>query len=193
MNTTEDKAISRLDLEPVKRKLMRDKARGVWSRERVDAAERDYRRFLFLVKAFPNELAAPSMDVDRFWHYHIVDTAKYARDCEDVFGYFLHRYPYLGMGSEDDASTRLQAGMRMRELYAAVFGSTAGSSDTEANVGFSMAVQPSPQTEGRRPDRAPAAADDDVDEPGEDGDLLDQIRFVVTENQRYDRMSVPLM
>jgi hypothetical protein len=118
-------AIEALDFEQIKNKLMhRDGGKG-WSRERVDAAEREYRRFLFLMKKYPDELTAPSMEVDRFWHQHILDTAKYARDCEAVFGYFLHHYPYLGLGGEEDETLRQQAGQRMRDLYEQNFGAVA--------------------------------------------------------------------
>jgi hypothetical protein len=84
--------------------------------------ECEYRRFLYLMKIFPNEQTAPLVDVDTFWHYHILDTMKYATDCEQAFGYFLHHYPYVGMGGEEDGQVRVDAGERMRELYEATFG-----------------------------------------------------------------------
>jgi hypothetical protein len=151
MDISEDKAIAGLDLEPIKRKLMRGKPAAAWPRERVDAAEMEYRRFLFLVKLFPNELAAPSMDVDRFWHHHIIDTANYARDCEAIFGYFLHRYPYLGLGGEEESGVRLQAGARMRELYREVFGPQHGAAEGQASTGFAVAVKSVSQIEAHRP------------------------------------------
>jgi hypothetical protein len=194
MDISVDKAIAGLDLDPIKGKLMSGKPGAGWSRERADAAEKEYRRFLLLMKMFPNELAAPTMDVDRFWHHHIVDTAKYARDCESVFGYFLHRYPYLGMVGDADAPTRHRAGARMRELYGAVFGQPQDTSNPAAlsSTGFAIAVQSTSQTDMRGPTPTwPASSD--PDEPDEAGDLLDQLRFVVIENQRYDRMNVPLM
>jgi hypothetical protein len=93
-----------------------------WTQERVDAVEREYRRFLYLMKKYPDELTAPSMEVDRFWHQHILDTMKYARDCESAFGYFLHHYPYLGLGlAGDDAAAHQSAGERMCELYEEAF------------------------------------------------------------------------
>lgn len=125
MNVSRDEfaVIASLDLEQIKMKLMHRKAGKGWSRARADAAEREYRRFLYLMKKYPNELTAPSMEVDRFWHQHILDTAKYARDCQSVFGYFLHHNPYLGLSlAGDDDALRLSAGQRMRELYDAAFG-----------------------------------------------------------------------
>jgi hypothetical protein len=86
--------IAALDLEPIKYKLMAESG-AAWSAERADVVERDYRRFLYLMKMFPSEQAAPSADVDRFWRLHILETRRYAADCELAFGYFLHRSPYL--------------------------------------------------------------------------------------------------
>jgi hypothetical protein len=185
MDISDDKAIAGLDLEPIKLKLMRGKPGAAWSRERVEAAEKEYRRFLFLMKMFPNELTAPSMDVDRFWHHHIVETAKYARDCEAVFGYFLHRYPYLGLEGEDPAR-RLQAGARMRELRREVFGAQAEGLDDgeQATTGFAMAVQSVQHAQAPRHTWTAAAGAEA---------LLDHLRFVVIENQRYDRMAEPVM
>ncbi|WP_197065219.1 hypothetical protein [Massilia sp. 9096] len=115
-------AVMQLDLEPIKMKLMHISGEG-WSLDKAAAVEKEYRRFLCLMKLFPNEDTAPIVDVDTFWHYHILDTMKYAADCEQVFGYFLHHYPYVGMdGSEEDAQYRLSSGKRMQELYESVFG-----------------------------------------------------------------------
>jgi hypothetical protein len=114
-------AVMELDLEPIKAKLMHAASGEGWSRDKADAVEKEYRRFLCLMKMYPHEDTAPLVDVD-FWHYHILDTMKYARDCERVFGYFLHHYPYVGMRGGDDAQFRLDSGERMRTLYETTFG-----------------------------------------------------------------------
>jgi hypothetical protein len=74
------------------------------------------------MKKFPNEAIAPQFDVDIFWHYHILDTMKYAVDCDNVFGYFLHHFPYLGLRGEDDEELHERAGVRTQELYESIFG-----------------------------------------------------------------------
>lgn len=117
-------AVMELDLDPIKTKLMHVASGEGWSREKADAVEKEYRRFLCLMKMYPDEETAPMADVDTFWHYHILDTMKYARDCEQAFGYFLHHYPYVGMRGEDDAQFRIDSGERMRALYEATFGDT---------------------------------------------------------------------
>ncbi|MFC5462547.1 glycine-rich domain-containing protein [Massilia niabensis] len=114
--------IAALDLNPIKVKLMHKESGEGWSPEHANAIENEYRRFLYLMTTFPNVQMAPRVDVDTFWHYHILDTMKYARDCEQAFGYFVHHYPYLGLMGEDDKEMQQQAGERMRELYESTFG-----------------------------------------------------------------------
>jgi hypothetical protein len=114
-------AFEALDLNPIKMKLMHEASGEGWSEQRTDAVETEYRRFLFLMKKHPDAGASPTVDVDTFWHYHILDTMKYARDCEAAFGFFLHHYPYVGMAAGAE-SEHVQAGERMRELYEVEFG-----------------------------------------------------------------------
>ena len=114
--------VMQLDLEPIKMKLTHEASGEGWSRDKADAVEKEYRRFLCLMKLYPDEDTAPLVDVDTFWHYHILDTMKYAADCDRVFGYFLHHYPYVGMRGGDDEQFRIDSGNRMRDLYETTFG-----------------------------------------------------------------------
>jgi hypothetical protein len=109
--------IAALDLDPIKVKLMHKESGEGWPLAYADSVEFEYRRFLYLMKRFPNEQAAPLFDVDVFWHYHILDTMKYAADCQAVFGYFLHHFPYVGLRGEEDVKAHQRGGERMRELY----------------------------------------------------------------------------
>jgi hypothetical protein len=230
MDVLKDEVIRNLDLEPIKRRLMHGRPGApAWSQERANAAETEYRRFLFLMKTFPTELAAPSLDVDRFWHQHILDTAKYAGDCRAVFGYFLHHYPYLGLGGAEDEALRQRAGARMRELYREMFGVAPAPTATQADPGYASSVAPAPQansTDEMGPDpgsnqlsycAAPSRGFQDAtrdneltgcgtlqrrktwrvfdapDSADQLEDLLGQTRIVVTENQRCDRVAVPVM
>lgn len=123
MNSTDDFAvIAALDLDPIKVKLMHKESGEGWTLDQANAVEFEYRRFLYLMKKFPHEQTAPLFDVDTFWHYHILDTMKYAADCEQVFGYFLHHFPYIGLRGEDDVAAHHRVGERMRELYEETFG-----------------------------------------------------------------------
>lgn len=121
LNNVHD-AIKGLDLEPIKLKLMHGTFGEGWTQARADAIETEYRRFLYLQAAFPDEQTSPALDVDTFWHYHILDTMKYAADCEQTFGYFLHHYPYLGLLESDEEGCDIKAANRTRELYEATFG-----------------------------------------------------------------------
>lgn len=118
MNTSADfSCIAELDLTPIKKKLMHVPSGEGWSREYTEQVEKQYRRFLVLMKKYPHEHTAPLVDVDIFWHYHILDTMKYAADCERVFGYFLHHDPHIGLDDEIDSATHQQSALRMQQLY----------------------------------------------------------------------------
>jgi len=121
MNTSDFNAIAELDLDPIKVKLMHEESGEGWTLERTNAVEFEYRRFLYLMKKYPQEQTAPLQDVDTFWHYHILDTLKYATDCQAVFGYFLHHFPYIGLRGEEDEEAHHRVGERMKELYEATF------------------------------------------------------------------------
>jgi hypothetical protein len=115
-------AIFALDLDPIKVKLM-NKAEGHgWTRAQADQNELEYKRFLALLAKYPDQSIAPTTEVDKFWHGHILDTMKYAEDCDNVFGYFLHHFPYFGMRGEEDAANLVSAFMNMQRLRDDEFG-----------------------------------------------------------------------
>jgi hypothetical protein len=131
-------AIHALDLEAIKFKLMDAEEGEGWSRETVDRLEVEYKRFLILLVKYPDAVVAPSKDVDAFWHGHILDTMKYAEDCERVFGYFLHHFPYFGMRGAADAAALAAAAQTMQQLSDKEFG--VGS---QATAAFCYAAKPS--------------------------------------------------
>jgi len=131
-------AIRALDLDPIKVKLMdTDEGQG-WSREYADRMEVAYKRFLTLLVTHPETTVAPSKEIDKFWHAHILDTMKYAEDCQQVFGYFLHHFPYFGLRGADDAAQLAQAGQDMERLYREEFGEPMPTLD----AAFCMAAKP---------------------------------------------------
>jgi hypothetical protein len=130
-------AIEALDLAPIKFKLMDPQEGEGWSRETVDRLETEYKRFLTLLVKYPDAVIAPSKEVDAFWHGHILDTMKYAEDCEHVFGYFLHHFPYFGMRGQDDAAALAAAADTMQELATREFGDAAS-----ASAAFCYAAKP---------------------------------------------------
>ncbi len=114
-------AIDALDLDPIKFKLMHPDGDRGWSREYADIVERQYRNFLFL--SVTSQIAiVPTKDIDDFWHAHILDTAKYFKDCEKVFGFYLHHFPYFGIRSDEDEQC-LQTSFRdTQQLWHETFG-----------------------------------------------------------------------
>ena len=114
--------IHALDLAPIKFKLMDAKEGDGWSCEYADHVEIEYKRFLTLLTKYPEASIAPSKEVDKFWHGHILDTLKYAEDCDKVFGYFLHHFPYFGMRGSEDAANLAAASDTMNRLYREEFG-----------------------------------------------------------------------
>src|SRR5712664_4303926 len=130
-------AIQALDLDPIKVKLMDPEEGQGWSREYVDQMAIEYKRFLTLSVKYPQETIAPSKNVDKFWHGHILDTMKYAEDCEQVFGYFLHPFPYFGMRGADDAAALAEAGRQTALLYEQQFGES-----MSAKPAFCAAAKP---------------------------------------------------
>jgi hypothetical protein len=112
-----------------------------WSREYVERMELAYKRFLTLMVRFPDQTIAPTKDVDKFWHGHILDKMKYAEDCQNVFGHFLHHFPYFGMRGEEDAANLRTAAERMHSIYEREYGERLSGS------AFCMAAKPSTKSD----------------------------------------------
>jgi len=115
-------AIEALDLEPIKFKAMRSDDGYGWSKAQADRTAIAYKRYLVLLAKHPGVTLAPDQDTDRFWHMHILDTRKYAADCDAIFGRFIHHFPYLGLRGEDDARALDTAFATMQRLLAEEFG-----------------------------------------------------------------------
>jgi hypothetical protein len=112
-----------IDLEPILVKLTDAHGHTHWPLERALIGVEEYRRFLFLTVARP-ETIVPTEFVDEVWHTHILDTMKYAEDCEKTFGFFLHHFPYFGIRSEEDQQLLQTTFQATAEIYQAEFGST---------------------------------------------------------------------
>jgi hypothetical protein len=111
-----------LDFSMLKMK-MQDTEEGLgWSAEHCELVEMDYKRFLALKFAYPDDEIVPNQEIDKFWHYHILDTMAYAADCERVFGYFVHHFPYFGMRGEKDLQDLHLAFTDTNALYMEHFG-----------------------------------------------------------------------
>jgi hypothetical protein len=83
-----DESVLALELGFVEKRLAEK-----WSWLEAKEAVRRYKRFLLLIRRYPKETLAPAPDMDEAWHAHILFTREYMRDCEAVFGFYLHHSP----------------------------------------------------------------------------------------------------
>jgi hypothetical protein len=117
-----------LDLGLIKLKLQDPEEGQGWDSDTCDAVEVEYKRFLALKRAYPACEIVPTREVDLFWHQHVLDTEKYALDCEALFGVFLHHFPYFGMRSQQDYADLCKAFSDTQSLHELHFGPMVGSS-----------------------------------------------------------------
>lgn len=111
-----------LDLEPIMFKLMDPDDGEGWSQDEALAAVEEYRRFLFLTVT-SKAVIVPTKFVDAVWHTHILDTMKYMDDCERLFGFYLHHFPYFGMRGQEDKANLQKAFADAAAIYESAFAS----------------------------------------------------------------------
>lgn len=159
-NISTEKRVGRiesLDLGPIKFKLVHGESNPI-SRKEVETLEKRYKRFLILSLKNRQVKIVPDKEVDAFWHAHILDTQKYAADCEHVFGYFLHHFPYFGMRGADDAEQLQIAFAETKQLYEAEFGEAYHAEGADCQVSDCDAAQCNPaECHSVRPTLAVAA------------------------------------
>ncbi|MGI2030351.1 glycine-rich domain-containing protein [Endozoicomonas acroporae] len=77
-----------------------------------------YKRYLYLTCKYGKELDfSPSVGIDIIWHAHILDTIAYHKDCQYLFGSYLHHFPYFGLRGENDKKNLELAFENTKELY----------------------------------------------------------------------------
>jgi hypothetical protein len=113
-------AIDALDFDRMKQKMLHGK-RSTWTAATLAHAEEGYRRFLKLAVKYPQMPVVPSEAVDDFWHAHILDTQRYAADCERIFGGVLHHDPYVGIDGPEDEARLLSMAEETNKLMASEF------------------------------------------------------------------------
>jgi len=113
--------INSIDLTMVKMKLMDEEEGQGWTKDYCDHVEGLYRRYLCLLYLDFDAPHVPTIDIDLFWHQHILDTRAYAKDCKKVFGQFLHHFPYFGMRGEEDAKNLSNAFEETKKIYFDLF------------------------------------------------------------------------
>ena len=115
--------IDALDLEPIAYKLIHpEPGEMALSLAQADQAIALYRCFLKLCVLHPDTTIVPTRQLDRVWHAHMLDTAKYRADCDHLFGRFMDHFPYAGLRGEGDRLTWLADFAQTRCLFADHFG-----------------------------------------------------------------------
>jgi hypothetical protein len=100
-------SVDLLDLERFVPKLQRDHGHHILDEAMARLAVEEYRKMLKLIQKFPDQPVVPSKLVDLAWHEHILDTARYKRDCLRLFGRYIHHNPSFG-GEEEKAELTAQ-------------------------------------------------------------------------------------
>jgi hypothetical protein len=121
--------INQLDFTMLKQKLIEEHG---WTSEFCEEVESLYRKFLALNAHYPDQKICPTGPIDTFWHAHILDTRAYSRDCELVFGEYLHHFPYFGMRGPDDQAALANAFSESVEKFIIHFGIDPTGGDTLA-------------------------------------------------------------
>jgi hypothetical protein len=122
-NSVED-YIAHIDFTLLKEKLTLPIEEGGegWEAELAEHVEVKYKRWLLMKWKYANVLIPPPMDVDTFWHGHILDTQSYWRDSLALFGKYLHHYPYFGMRGKADRASLEEAFENTLRLYREEYG-----------------------------------------------------------------------
>ena len=117
--------LKHLDLGPIAYKLMHKSDGLGWSREQTTQAISRYLMFLTLIHLYPNRQFVPSQEIDCVWHFHIIDTIKYAQDCQMLFGRFIHHFPYFGSRDAADKKNLERIFEQTQLLFQEHFGADA--------------------------------------------------------------------
>ena len=112
-----DEFSSNLDLESIKFSLTQRDDGPNWTLSKTELLEVWYRRFLYMSYLYHEKIIVPSKDIDTFWHTHILDTKKYMSDCDNLFGRYIHHFPYFGMRGESDRLELEKAFRETEELF----------------------------------------------------------------------------
>ena len=154
--------VDALDLEPIVYKLMQpEPGERTLSMAEADQDVALYRCFLKLYVLHPGATIVPTRRLDRVWHTHMLDTAKYRADCDEVFGHFMDHFPYAGLRGEEDQRAWREAFDSTRRLFQQQFGIDIGPEPAASacrNHGDGSdccAGCISPQLDRPRPDRRP--------------------------------------
>jgi hypothetical protein len=105
--------VNDLDLGHITQRLHE---RGGYEQDVAMTATDMYRKFLYLkVKYAGEKLVGPRL-VDQAWHEHILHTEAYMKDCQKIFGAYMHHNPFT------PSEAHAKGWDRTKELFAKEFG-----------------------------------------------------------------------
>jgi hypothetical protein len=127
--------IKLLNFSMIKMKLGHQEDGVGWNNEECNIAEMQYKRFLTLLKLYPSKSIVPNKTMDTFWHYHILDTRKYHKDSSNIFGEYLHHFPYFGLRGDEDKQNLNDAFEETKVLFRLHFGFEMNSTNSTCDQG----------------------------------------------------------
>lgn len=104
-NEISNTKIKKLNLDYVIEQLLVKRHETGWDLFELLNIEKLYKRFLQERFLNPKKCIVPVYEVDIFWHQHIINTEKYSKDCQNVFGKYLHHAPLVEKEYEADLSS----------------------------------------------------------------------------------------
>ncbi len=113
--------IDSLDFSAIINKLVKYSG---WSQADASTISQLYRNYLFLNKKYRAQygMLPPSLEIDEFWHNHILDTRKYHIDSQAIFGEYFHHYPYFGIDGRTTPADAEAAFEILQKLHYQEFG-----------------------------------------------------------------------
>lgn len=90
-----------------------------WPDKKFNYVEKQYKNFLYLCRIYPGQNFPPPEDVDKFWHEHILDTDRYIRDCQRIYGQYKSHSPYAMDEVDDSVVQRFDL---LQKMYKKHFG-----------------------------------------------------------------------
>lgn len=114
-----------MDMSMILFKMTNEESAGelglLWDKEDAEFAIEQYRQYLYLLRKYDADIS-PTLAIDAVWHNHILDTRKYVADCQTIFGFYLHHFPYFGSRSQEDRRQLERAFENTNRLFKDEFG-----------------------------------------------------------------------
>ena len=77
-----------------------------WNDKDTTYHKNRYEKFLKLIAKYPGRPFAPTRNIDRMWHMHMLSPVAYYRDCMNLFGSILDHDGGFGMMPEEETQLK---------------------------------------------------------------------------------------